>query len=269
MYGDTSFQTLYKIIPKQMNEQFVNDNYQFTFVDEDTITKNKYTDLPFPHTVIDDFFKPNKVDTILEDINNLQDEDSDSAFNDPNSPYEFNKYAFSTTYGRGCLEDVFRELNSPSFISYMEKLTGITGLVANELSLLGAGIHRIRIGGFLQLHTDFNTYKSDNGYLDRRINLLIYMNPDWKKEYNGELCLCDKFTNTCVKKISPLLNRAVIFNTTNKSIHGHPERWNVPNDDIRRQSIAVYYYTKNSSEGKYDFEGDISHSTIWHPSINV
>jgi len=93
------------------------------------------------------------------------------------------------------------------------------------------------------------------------------MNPEWKEEYNGSLCLCDKEKNVCVKKILPILNRCVIFNTTNKSIHGHPEKLNTP-ENIRRQSISVYYYTKNRNN-EFDFEGDTEHNTIWYKNIQV
>lgn len=87
------------------------------------------------------------------------------------------------------------------------------------------------------------------------------MNPEWNKDYNGSLCLCDKEKSTCVKKILPILN------TSNKSIHGHPEKLNTP-DNIYRQSIAVYYYTKNNNN-ELDFEGYTEHSTIWYPNIKV
>ena len=141
----------------------------------------------------------------------------------------------------------------------------------NDLSLKGAGIHRILNNGYLQFHTDFNTYYKNNVkrdkkiHLDRRINLLLYMNPEWKDEYNGHLMLCDKDKKQCVKKILPILNRCVIFNTTNRSIHGHPKPLNVP-PGIERNSIAIYYYTKNDRDG-VDFEGDKPHSTIWCKNI--
>jgi Rps23 Pro-64 3,4-dihydroxylase Tpa1-like proline 4-hydroxylase len=66
-----------------------------------------------------------------------------------------------------------------------------------------------------------------------------------------------------VKRIHPIFNRCVIFNTTKKSVHGHPEALCVPDDDLHRRSIAVYYYTKNYNK-ELDFEGDPAHSTIWH-----
>ena len=88
-----------------------------------------------------------------------------------------------------------------------------------------------------------------------------------EREYKGHLCLCDADKKLCVKKILPILNRCVIFSTTNKSVHGHPERLNVP-PHIPRNSIAVYYYTVNTN-GDLDFEGDKKHGTVWFPNIKV
>jgi len=58
----------------------------------------------------------------------------------------------------------------------------------------------------------------------------------------------------------PILNRCVIFNTTNSSLHGHPEPLMGP----IRESIAVYYYTKNKYNGVCDFEYDTPHTTIFY-----
>lgn len=229
---------------------------------------DNYEEYPFPHIIIDNFLKINMLENILLDINKLNDIDADIKHLDKNSPYEYNKYAFTNNclFGNN-LQNLFIELNSKEFISKLENLTGIKDLITNDITLQGAGIHRIKNEGYLQLHTDFNSYNNKYGKLDRRINLLLYMNKEWKEQYNGMLCLCDKDKNICVKKILPLLNRCIIFNTTNKSIHGHPEKLNIP-DDIARQSIAVYYYTKNIN-GINDFEGDCPHSTIWYPNIKV
>ena len=232
------------------------------FVDEDKLKIFNYENYPFPHTIIDNFLKDGIIDNVLSNTNNLKDDVADSKFISKSSPFEYNKYAF-TKPNSDCLRKLFVELNSPEFINYLENMTGITDIIANDTTLLGGGIHRIKNGGFLKLHTDFNSYHHKHyGKLDRRINLLIYMNPHWKEEYNGALLLCDKQNGTCAKKILPILNRCVIFNTSNKSIHGHPEILNVP-ENICRQSIAVYYYTKNNND-QLDFEGDPEHSTIWY-----
>jgi Rps23 Pro-64 3,4-dihydroxylase Tpa1-like proline 4-hydroxylase len=230
--------------------------------------KLKCVPYPFPHVVIDGFLQSDRLPKILSEVNKLQDADAQSKYIEASSPYEFNKYAFNSNYGP-YLKQLFVELNSPEFIKQLEQITGVNNIICNELSLHGSGIQRIKTKGFLQLHTDFNTYHSKNRLLDRRINLCIYLNPDWKPEYKGELCLCDKNTNMCAKKIDPILNRCVIFNTTSSSIYGHPEPLNVP-DDVLRQSIVVYYYTENTQGDKdIDFEGESPRGITWYPNIDI
>ena len=246
----------------------VEDQYGFVQMDKLRDSGLKYVSYPFPYVVIDDFLEKDRLPKILAEVNNLQDADAQSKFTDHDSPYQFNKYAFTANYGP-YLKRLFVELNSPDFIKHIERITGVQNIICNELSLHGTGIHRIKSKGFLQFHTDFNTYHSKNRRLDRRINLLLYLNPDWKPEYNGQLCLCDANTNMCAKQIDPILNRCVIFNTTSKSIHGHPLPLNVP-DNVVRQSIAVYYYTENTyGDLDVDFEGAAPRCTTWYPDINV
>ena len=216
--------------------------------------KNHY---PFNFTVIDNFFHEKDINNCVENVRKLETSKADYKFCSP--WWELNKYAFQNNYGEN-LSNVFKYLTCDDFIDYLEKLTGITGIIRNDLKLKGAGVHRILKDGFLQVHTDFNSYDSDkHGRLDRRINLLLYLNPDWKDEYNGHLLLCDMQNQKVNYKISPLLNRCVIFNTTKTSLHGHPDPLNVP-DNICRESIAVYYYTKNNNN--IDFEGDKERSTM-------
>ena len=80
------------------------------------------------------------------------------------------------------------------------------------------------------------------------------MNKDWKSEYKGDLRMYHPDNISEVKRNQPIFNRCVIFNTINKSVHGHPEPLCVPKE-LYRKSIAVYYYTKNE-HGIVDFEGD-------------
>jgi hypothetical protein len=242
---------------------------QAKFVNMDKLhDRLKCAPYPFPHVVIDGFLQSDTLPRILLEVNKLQDADAQSKYIDTSSPYEFNKYEFNSNYG-AYLRKLFVELNSPDFIKHIERITGVENIICNELSLHGTGIHRIKSKGFLQLHTNFNTYYSQNHMLDRRITMLIYLNPDWKAEYKGELCLCDKNTNMCAKKIEPILNRCIIFNNMSSSIHGNPEPLNVPNDGAS-QYIAVYYYTENTQGDKdIDFEGCPPRGTTWYPNIDV
>ena len=87
------------------------------------------------------------------------------------------------------------------------------------------------------------------------------MNKNWKDKYEGHLELWD-FVNhkngKRIEKISPVFNRAVIFETNEISFHGHPHKLNTP-DGINRKSIATYYYTKTRPENEVASE----HNTVY------
>jgi hypothetical protein len=78
--------------------------------------------------------------------------------------------------------------------------------------------------------------------LDRRLNVLIYLNKDWEESYGGHLQLWDKDMKYCKKKYLPKFNSMVVFGTTDFSNHGHPDALTCP-DDRSRKSIATYYYS--------------------------
>jgi len=209
---------------------------------------------PFNHIIIDNFIKEEYLERILGEVSALSPENAYYSVTEKNA-LEYNKFAFNTYVGPAvCF--LFNQLVSESFIASIERLTKIKGIVPNDLSLKGAGVHKIKRHGYLAVHTDFNTYCHPyHGKLDRRINILIYLNPSWKECYKGHLWLCN--STEPVKKILPVLNRCVIFDTTSNSFHGHPERLIVPEGTFRT-SIACYYYTKNTN-GPYDFEGRPHH----------
>jgi hypothetical protein len=101
-------------------------------------------------------------------------------------------------------------------------------------------LHKIQAGGYLEIHTDFNHLKPYN--LERRLNLLLYLNKDWNSAYNGNLELWDRPSKSRVTSVSPVFNRCVVFSTTFQSLHGHPEPLATPKG-TERMSIALYYYT--------------------------
>lgn len=235
------------------------------FIDENSIKNKQCEDYPFKHIVIDNFFKEDQLNKILENVNNLKNKNAQ--IKRLSRGPQFNKFGFNKDFNE-YLKQIFVELNSDIFIKFLEDLTGIKDIIRNEINLVGAGIHRIKRHGYLKLHTDFNTCKYKDMFIDRRINILIYLNSNWKDEYHGELCLCDYKTKKCIKKINPILNRCVIFTTNKKSIHGHPTPLNTP-ENVFRQSIAVYYYTKNLNYPN-DFEGDdVNRGTTWYKNIKV
>lgn len=224
----------------------------------------EYLEYPFPHCIIDNFLDIKKANEIHNEIMTLNLKNADRKYINNKDLRQYNKFGFSKIKNMIHTQNIFKYLNSKNFISKIEKLSGITNLIYDNSFLRGAGIHIIKNKGYLAMHTDFNTYNHDDfGLLDRRINLLIYFNKDWCSNYKGDLLMINRYDKQKLKRIEPIFNRCVIFNTTNKSIHGHPETLNLSNHNIYRKSIAVYYYTKNTNKN-VDFEGDPPHSTLWY-----
>jgi hypothetical protein len=150
---------------------------------------------------------------------------------------------------------VFSALNSSAFVTFLEELTGIQGLIADP-HLRGGGLHEIERGGLLGVHADFNFYKRMNVW--RRLNVLVYLNSEWDEAWGGHLELWEADGKTCAKRIAPTFNRAVIFDTSHRSFHGHPHPLNCPEGHSRR-SLALYYYTVD-----YPYPDDITpHSTVF------
>ena len=192
---------------------------------------------PYPHTVIDDFLSDGVVERILEEY---PDTVADVAWTHYSAPTEQKKFAAADDEDFGpYLRHVMAQFNSAVFVKFLERLTGIRGLIVDP-SFLGGGLHQIEKGGFLKVHTDFNRHTVLG--LERRLNVLVYLNRDWKEEYGGHLELWNRDMTACVRRILPVASRCVVFNTTRFSYHGHPSPLTCP-EGRTRKSLAFYYYT--------------------------
>jgi hypothetical protein len=192
---------------------------------------------PFSHIVIDEFFDPSALNEVLAEADAVDRSKRYAKFLDRKTDH--NKFAFFPDVVGPNTARLAQYLNSGPFLAYLEKLTGIPDLIADP-SYFGGGLHWIENGGYLEVHADFNHLKKYN--LERRINLLLYLNKDWRDEYAGDLELWDRPTMTKRKSVAPLFNRAVIFSTVKEALHGHPTPLNTPPGRARR-SLALYYYT--------------------------
>ncbi len=193
---------------------------------------------PFPHITIDNFFSENFMNTILNEFPDLSKIKKSQNYKNQNEiKFAYNDYKNFPEK----IKSFFNFLNSEIFISFLQTLTSIEEKLLSDNELNGGGLHEIKSGGLLKIHTDFN--KHPNLDLDRRINVLIYLNKDWKREYNGFLELWDKDMKNCRQSISPIFNRMVIFSTNDFSNHGHPDPIKCP-ENISRKSIALYYFSR-------------------------
>ncbi len=192
---------------------------------------------PFAHIVIDDFFDPKDLSEVLSEVDAVDRSKRYAKFLDRKTDH--NKFAFFPDVVGPNTARLAQCLNSGPFLAYLERLTGIQNLIADP-SYFGGGVHWIENGGYLEVHADFNHLKKYN--LERRINLLLYLNKDWKDEYAGGLELWDRATMTKRKTVAPVFNRSVIFSTVKEALHGHPTPLNTP-PGVARRSLALYYYT--------------------------
>jgi len=138
------------------------------------------------------------------------------------------------------LGELTDELNSPCFVSFLAALTGIPGLIP-DTSLEGGGLHQAGRDGFLNIHTDFSHHHYHKNWR-RRVNLILYLNPTWKREWGGAIELWETGMKRCAASYPPFLNHALIFNTDERSLHGFADPLTCP-PSISRKSLALYYYT--------------------------
>ena len=189
---------------------------------------------PFPHIAMDDFLPPDFLRSLLGEF---PDSNGKSFFDRSQERLKF-QFPPSEIPGRR-LRNLVVELNSAPILKFLEAMTGIPALIADPY-YAGGGLHEIKRGGHLGVHADFNVHKGLN--VERRLNLLVYLNDDWDPDFGGNLELWDQDMKTCRHRIAPTIGRAVVFNTSLDSFHGHPDPLNCPPERSRR-SIATYYYT--------------------------
>ena len=138
---------------------------------------------------------------------------------------------------------LFATMRSPRFVRFLEKMSGIDGLVPDP-AYEGSGIHITTRGGHLQVHSDFNHLGADLKW-HRRLNIFVFLNHDWEDAYGGHLELWDRNLTRCAQRVLPTMNRFVAFSSTDFSYHGHPVPLAAPPGRMRR-SVAMYYYTRSA-----------------------
>ena len=207
--------------------------------------KTKYINAkPFPNITLTNFFEDNFLSKILEEFPNLSKLHGSQIYKEKNeiklSNKDYNEFPNN-------IKKFIDFLNSEIFLGFLQNLTSIKEKLVSDPLLEGGGLHEIKRGGVLKIHTDFNRHPSLD--LDRRINVLIYLNKNWKDSYGGHLEFWNKDVSKCEKKILPSFNTMAIFSTTDFSNHGHPEPLNCP-EEISRKSIALYYFSSGRPQNE-------------------
>lgn len=200
---------------------------------------------PFPHAVIDGMWDEGFLRSCIEEFPDYQD----PRWITYNDPEEFGKKAGASEMWGAQTHSFFIAVRSPEFTSLMEQVTSISPLTSDDI---GGGMHMTGPGGRLEMHIDFNVHPSLP--LERRINLLVFLNDDWDCSNGG----CLRLGSDQEVTIKPEFNRTVLFECSEESFHGHPEA--IVGEHYRR-SLACYFYAP-LREGVLEK----AHTTVWNPS---
>jgi Rps23 Pro-64 3,4-dihydroxylase Tpa1-like proline 4-hydroxylase len=206
---------------------------------------------PFPHVYFDDFLPVEAAEAALKDF----PEPKLLPWTEFNQPTQ-RKLSFNFVEKLPLsIRNVLYFLNSRPMLKFLEALTGIEGIISDPY-YAGGGLHQTKPGGSLEVHADFNYHPRLK--LDRRINVLVYLNKNWEEEYGGHFEVWNKEMTAAEQKILPLFNRCIIFNTTSTSYHGHPIPLACPPNRTRK-SMATFYY----SIGRPEEEVSDMHSSVF------
>ena len=194
--------------------------------------------VPFPHAVFDDLLPAELLRAILAEFPDAPSMSTQfrSAREVKSTENDWNRFGPAA-------RQLVGELNSGAFLDSLCALTGIEKLIA-DAGLEGGGMHQIVAGGKLDVHADFTHHP--NG-LDRRLNVLVYLNDNWDPSWAGQLELWARDRSACVERIEPTFGRVVVFSTLADSFHGHPEPLRTP-EGVTRRSMAFYYYSNGRPE---------------------
>tara|TARA_B100000575_G_C23112700_1_gene642910 strand:+ start:1034 stop:1819 length:786 start_codon:yes stop_codon:yes gene_type:complete len=214
--------------------------------------EQEYADAsPFPHIVVDNFCNE-KINSIVENLPNPIEHKINQS-----RDYVFAKNKFEKSNFRSFgpeFNEIYEDLISDRFKNFICKITGEEVFVDPEFH--GGGLHQGGEGSFLDMHVDFNVHPQNNEWI-RELNILLYLNKSWKKEYRGELEIEHLKARGEIKKIEPIFNRCVIMLTKNFTLHGY-KKINFPKNEFRR-SIATYAYTHSKNNQIEE------RSTQWFP----
>jgi hypothetical protein len=186
---------------------------------------------PFPYLVIDNFCDPVKADALYNQIPELNNKSRDYMF--ANNKFEKSNYRELGTE----FDELYADLISSRMNSFLSYISNEDVFVDPDNH--GGGLHQGKQNSFLDMHLDFNYHPLKKGWY-RNMNLLFYLNKDWKAEYKGHLKLVDLRTNE-EKELEVPFNRMIIQQTRAYTLHGY-DQTNFPVNRYRT-SIATYAYT--------------------------
>jgi Rps23 Pro-64 3,4-dihydroxylase Tpa1-like proline 4-hydroxylase len=195
---------------------------------------------PFRHVVIEDFFDARTADALLQQFPPFEARNARNEAGGIGDKAVVERIrALGADYA--ALDAL---IQSRQFLGLIGRITGIPDL-RYDPHYFGGGTHDNRHGQSLDAHIDFNYHPVTRWH--RRLNLIVYLNPQWEAGWGGELELhTDPYSSEDrITAVTPLFNRCVIFETSEHSWHGFPEiRLPESQRQLTRKSVALYFYTE-------------------------
>lgn len=217
---------------------------------------------PFEHVVIPNFFSEDVARCIAREFPSPKDPGHN--WHHYNNPIE-QKYSLDDFTGLPRINDVFNSLQSGETVGLFRKITGIAELEADPY-LHGAGLHAYPNRGKLDVHLDYCIHPVSGK--ERRCNLIVYLNTEWKPEYGGDLEFWNESLTEKKSVTSPSWNTAVVFKTNDLSYHGLPKAIECPEGQYRK-SLAIYYVSPPTDGALPRFKAEFSPTPEQHSSLNV
>jgi Rps23 Pro-64 3,4-dihydroxylase Tpa1-like proline 4-hydroxylase len=208
------------------------------FYQSDRLREVFATNSPFPHVVVDNLFPPQLISNLVSEFPTPSDQSWDRSVVEGIQVKLRSNWTTEDDISPITAE-VVNFFNSGSFMKSLSTITGVQKLISDPY-FTGGGRNCILPGGVLDVHADGNWH--DDMGVHRRLNAILYLNENWKEEWGGHFELWDRNLTGCVKAVSPLANRLLIFETHDFTYHGHPNPLACPEGE-NRKSLIFYYYT--------------------------
>ena len=193
---------------------------------------------PFPHCYLDNFFNNEVLNELITEFPDITDPIWEASSQE-GIQVKLRSNWQSEADIRPVTKSVVHFLNSGAVMKQLSRLTGIEKLISDPY-YTGGGLNCTKRDGLLDVHADGNWHHAMG--VHRRLNVILYLNKDWNLNWGGALELWDDSLSECVKSIDPVGNRLVVFETHDRTFHGHPNPLNCPPDESRK-SLILYYYT--------------------------
>jgi len=233
------------------------DNNIISKLKDELIVEND----PFPHIAASNFLPIEIAKQAESEFNNFDKLINSGGYRYGNLHTNFTKLNEMPKTVR----EIITFCNSDSFLKLLGEKFNIKNVIP-DWSLWAGGMHKSRRDGHLTIHSDYLYQRKTN--TRRVLNLLLYLNSDWKDEWNGAIELWNKKMTKKVKSLSPLLNNVLIFETSKDSNHGYPEKLLCP-ENTSRNSIALYYYVKEKSRFPIQIKRRKYFTTEWKKRPNT